>query len=213
MSKPAISAFDFFERFPDEKTARGYFEGRRWPHGINCPLCGGDNNSPRKGREGFYHCNDCKRTFSAKSGTVMGRSKIKIRAWLYAMHLLATAHKSASSLHLSRELGVTQKTAWWMLHRIREACGGRGGLLRGDIEADETDIGGKKKDKHQPKRRNAKRGTADKAGVTDLKERVGEVRAMPPNGEANTDRLKSTSVENVSVAALYAPTSTGGTRT
>ncbi len=128
MEKSSSSDFELPERFSSEESARGYFERMRWPGGTACPFCGGRSPKPRKKRKGFYNCSSCKRDFTVKSGTVMERSKLPIRAWLYAMHLLGTAHGGVSSLQLSRELGVTQKTAWFMLSRIREAYSSKAGL-------------------------------------------------------------------------------------
>lgn len=130
MKESANSHFEISARFLSEEVARKYFERMRWPNGITCPFCGGRKPTPRKKREGFYNCSSCRRDFTVKSGTVMERSKLPIRTWLRAMHMLGTARKGISSLQLSRELGVTQKTAWFMLSRIREACSSKAGDWR-----------------------------------------------------------------------------------
>jgi len=108
--------------FPDEGAARTYLESRRWPKGPRCPVC---DSGERIGQHspGFFRCNACKEAFTVRTGTVMERSKIPLRLWLYTMYLMVTARKGVSSLQLSKEIGITQKSAWFMLHRLREACG------------------------------------------------------------------------------------------
>src|SRR6204780_1119061 len=130
MSKSTISTFQLFEMFPDAESARKHIEAQRWPNGAICPACGlGDRVTARK--NGFYRCNQCREDFTVRTGTVFERSHIPLHKWLYAVYLLVTARKGISSLQLSKEIGVTQKSAWFMLQRLREACGsddGRGKL-------------------------------------------------------------------------------------
>jgi len=142
MSKSTISTFHLFERFPDKESARVYFESRLWPDGAICPICkSGERITARKG--GYYRCNACEEDFTIRTGTIMERSHIPLHKWLYAMYLLVTARKGISSLRLAKEIGVTQKTAWFLLHRLREACGGRNlTKLKGIIEIDECFVGG-----------------------------------------------------------------------
>jgi transposase-like protein len=88
----------------------------------SCPVCGlGRAHHDAEG--GFYRCNQCAEDFTVRTGTVMERSHIPLHKWLYAMYLLVTARKGISSLQLAKEIGVTQKSAWFLLHRLREACG------------------------------------------------------------------------------------------
>jgi transposase-like protein len=142
MSKSTISTFELFALFPDQETARAYLEGRLWPNGPSCPVCGlGERITARKG--GFYRCNQCKEDFTVRTGTIFERSHVPLHKWVYAMYLLVTARKGISSLQLSKEIGVTQKTAWFMLHRLREACGDELTKLQGIVEIDETFIGGR----------------------------------------------------------------------
>ena len=178
MSKSTISTFELFEMFPDQETARGYLEGRLWPQGARCPVCGlGERITERK--DGFYRCNQCKEDFTVRTGTIFERSHVPLHKWVYAMYLLVTARKGISSLQLSKEIGITQKSAWFVLHRLREACGPDLEKLRGIIEIDETYIGGLEQNKHVSKKRNAGRGSVGKTAVLGMRERGGRIIAKP----------------------------------
>jgi transposase-like protein len=123
MSKSTISTFQLFELIPDQETARRVLESRLWPNGPRCPVCGtGDRITIRKG--GFYRCNQCKEDFTVRTGTIFERSHVPLHKWIYAMYLVVTARKGISSMQLAKEIGVTQKTAWFILGRLREACKG-----------------------------------------------------------------------------------------
>lgn len=121
-NKITISMLELFQLFPDAESARLYLEARLWPNGCRCPVCGlGDRITARKG--GYYRCNQCKEDFTIRTGTIFERSHVPLHKWLYAMYLLVTSRKGVSSLQLSKEIGITQKSAWFVLHRLREACG------------------------------------------------------------------------------------------
>jgi transposase-like protein len=167
--------------FTDEAAAVAHMEADRWPNGAFCPLCGADNvTKMAHGKQaGMFQCNGCKDKFTIRTGTIFERSHIPLHKWLYAMYLLVTARKGISSLQLSKEIGVTQKSAWFMLHRLREACGDDLPALRGIIEVDETYIGGKETAKHQEKKLLAGRGSVGKTGVVGLRERGGNTVAKP----------------------------------
>lgn len=179
MSKSTISTFKLFELFPDNETARLYLEDRLWPNGPKCPDCGNmDRITTRKA--GFYRCNACKDfDFTVRTGTIFERSKVPLHKWVYAMYLLVTARKGISSMQLAKEIGVTQKTAWFILGRLREACSGPDAIdkLKGIVEVDECFIGGKEGNKHEWKKLHAGRGSVGKVAVIGMRERGGRTHA------------------------------------
>jgi len=133
----STTSFQLFAAFPDEESARQYLEGHLWAEGVTCPECRGKERITAR-KNGCYRCNPCKLDFTVRTGTIFERSHIPLHKWIYAMYLLVTARKGISSLQLSTELGITQKSAWFVLHRLREACGKEMDKLRGTIDAELT---------------------------------------------------------------------------
>ena len=176
-----VSTFQLFEMFPDAETARAYLEKRRWNGKVVCPHCGGGTRiTARKGKRlGYYRCRDCDNEFTVRTGTIFERSHVPLHKWIYAMYLVVTARKGISSLQLSKEIGVTQKTAWFMLGRLREACGDDTGMLRGIVEVDEVYIGGRERNRHAKKRLDIGGGTGGKQAVLGMRQRGGKLIAMP----------------------------------
>ncbi len=176
--REGISLFELTEMFPDEQSAAKWFESLVWPNGDrHCPRCGSLETRIASATSGLpYYCPSCKRAFSVKIGTALERSKISLRKWVFAICLEMTSLKGVSSMKLHRDLGVTQKTAWFMLNRIREAWANEGARrFCGPVEVDETFIGGKRKNMSLSKRRALKGtgagGAVGKAVVAGAKDR------------------------------------------
>lgn len=173
--------------FTNEDKARAFLEASRWPDGPVCPFCGqSDTVKPLGGKSmgpGWFHCSDCRDKFTVRTGTLYERSHIPLHKWLLATHLMVSSKKGISSLQLSRMLGVTYKSAWFMTMRIRQqmTSDAKRGPLGGEgkiVEADETWIGGKEANKHVGKRNKKNIGGMGKKPVMALTERGGESRSF-----------------------------------
>lgn len=166
--------------FHDNDAAREHLEALLWPDGPSCPLCGvmGDRITKLQGkstRPGVYKCKDCRKPFTVTVGTVMERSKIPLSKWVLAAQLMSSSKKGMSALQLQRMLGTNYETAWFLFHRLREAASNvESGPIGGSnkvVEADETYVGGKAKNK-------AFGPPPKKAAVVALVEREGNVRSF-----------------------------------
>jgi transposase-like protein len=144
--------------FTDEAKAMAHMEADRWPNGVTCPHCGSDNVHRMGGKTqaGMFLCNDCREKFTVRTGTIFERSHIPLHKWLLATHLMAASKKGVSSLQISRMLGITYKSAWFLCHRIREAMApSNSSPIGGEskiVESDETMIGGKAKNRAYAKK-------------------------------------------------------------
>lgn len=164
--------------FTDEAKARAYFESIRWPNGPVCPHCGGTERvyglEGKSHRPGLYHCNDCSGSFTVTTGGVMESTHIPLTKWALAFRLYAASKKGFSANQLSRMLGITYKSAWFMAHRVREAMApaANEGPVGGEgvtVEADETEIA--------PSRKSRPRNRAQNKKFVSLVERGGKVRS------------------------------------
>jgi transposase-like protein len=172
---------DLMKKFADEDVCRQHLENRRWPDGkIKCQYCGHDHcykieNGTR------YKCanNKCYKRFKVTVGTIFEASNIPLSTWFPALYIILSHKKGISSIQLGKDLGVTQKTAWFMLHRIREQLKANGSvMLKGVVEVDETFVGGKVGNMHKSKRakmRGKSEGITNKTPVFGMLERGGNV--------------------------------------
>jgi len=186
---PDLTLDQIMARFNTDDTARAYLEGVRWPNGPVCAHCGNADSAriyviaanPAKGvRAGLRECKECGKQFTVTVGTIFEDSKIPLRKWLVAWYMLCSSKKGVSALQMQRMLDLgSYRSAWFMMHRIRfalrDAVFGGGG---GTVEADETVIGGKERNKHKSKRKPKNIGAVGKQVVFTMVERGGRARSF-----------------------------------
>ena len=180
--KGYLSAFEFFEKFPNEQSAIDFLEAERWPKRVICPRCKSDYTSPIKKRN-RHSCNSCRRQFSVRTGSIFENTRIPLRKWLYVMYLFNTARKGISAAQVARELGITPASAWFMMHWLREAMDPDFEKLKGEVEIDEAWVGGLERNKHS-KKRLYKKWAEGKQIVLGMRERDGGpiiLRPIPTN--------------------------------
>ena len=174
--REGITLKQLLKRFPDNDAAEKWLVEQRWPSGVCCPGCGSTNVQERPKHPTMkFRCREkaCPtQFFSAKTGTVMEGSKVGYQDWLIATFLVMTSLKGVSSMKLHRDIGVTQKTAWFLAQRLRAAMTANGGPFSGPVEVDETYFGGKEGNKHEAQKLKAGRGAVGKTAVVGAKDRA-----------------------------------------
>ena len=155
-----VTITELIRMFPSNEAAEAWFIQQRWPNGVHCPKCESDNIQERASRKPQpYRCRSCRKDFSAKTGTLMQGSNLGFQKWAIAIYLMTTGIKGVSSMRLHRELGITQKSAWFMEHRIRETWEDNSPLFRGPVEVERNLHWreGKEQARRQASGRNARR--------------------------------------------------------
>lgn len=147
-----MSLLTFLKRFPDDVSCWAHLEAAHWPEGPVCPACGG-TRSHEAGRPHYRRCTACRKKFTAAHSTPFEGTHLPLRVWFTVLYLIAASSKGVSSIKLGQHLGITQKTAWYLGHRIRRMMADGDGLLRGIVETDETYVGGKARKKGQTSKR------------------------------------------------------------
>ncbi len=180
LPRTLLEAVKFFSN-PD--NCREYLVARRWPNGVTCPTCGSQTVYFDRSRNGW----ECKtrhpnRKFTLKTGTILEDSPLGLDKWLPTVWMIANCKNGVSSWEIHRAIGVTQKTAWFMLHRIRLAMqdADTGGKLSGDVEVDETYIGGKARNMHASKRKRI--GLCSENSMVGKVAVMGSLQRPPDNG-------------------------------
>ncbi len=204
--REGLSLIELLEMFPDEQAATQWFEDQVWPVERCCNHCGSLSTSEVPNQKPMpYWCKDCRSYFSVRTGTSIAHSKVSLRKWAIAIYICLTSLKSVSSMKLRRDIKVSQPTAWFMLHRIREAWGDEpGGDFAGPVEVDESYFGGRRRNMSNSRRKalaDTGRGAVGKTAVVGIKDReTNQVRAKVTE-RVDAEHLQGFVVDNTKPGA------------
>ena len=189
--REGITLLDIVKEFDTPEKGEAWFIKKRWPDGVTCPFCQSKRVSEVPSRKPQpFRCKDCRKSFSVTTGSVMHKSHIPLNKWAIGFYLYATSLKGVASMKLHRDLGITQRSAWYMSMRIRQVWSVADvAKFVGPVEVDETYIGGKEANKHESKKRHAGRGPTGKKAVVGMKDRY-------------TKQIKATVVESTDAPTL-----------
>ena len=172
-----MNLIQIYKKFPTHEACLKHLEQVKWNDKPVCPYCNSAKQTPLP-KEHRYHCNNCNTTFSVTVNTIFHNTKCDLQKWFLAITLVLNAKKGLSARQLGRDIEVTKDTAWFMLMRIRKAFIDDGDLLQGIVEADETFVGGKNKNRHNDKKTKGGQGGANHTVVIGAVERGGNVKAQ-----------------------------------